>query len=246
MPTPDTSTTAYAVILCRDDGTLAVAPPGKTPECARQAVSLFEGANVFGLATIAIEREPISGMRYRLQPRPDIAALSATQPQQASAPVGVEGLAAELRERADAVVIANATGSEKIQLDEINKLLRCARDTAAALAQQPAAVDDATQPMSQEAAVELARKWAYCHHDKYSYLPQTAQEAQTWMPHEWVIDAIRWHAKPMPNDVARLVEAAKSIRLHHEGDLPVVRGIGELRMALVPFTAAQQGKEGES
>lgn len=66
------------------------------------------------------------------------------------------------------------------------------KDAAAiesALAQQPAAT------MTREAAVETARACAYAKHDDHDYLPRTRAEASAWTPHEWVIDAIRWHGQ---------------------------------------------------
>ena len=62
----DESRTAYAVVLQGDSGP-SLAPLCKTPECALEAVAVFEGAQVLGLATIAVEAEPVSGMQYRLR-----------------------------------------------------------------------------------------------------------------------------------------------------------------------------------
>lgn len=70
----------------------------------------------------------------------------------------------------------------------------------AALAQQPAAA------MSREAVIEVARACAYAKHDDHSYLPQTIAEAREWMPHEWVIEAIRWQ-QPAAVDEAWLSKA---------------------------------------
>lgn len=61
--------TAYAVVLQGANG-VTLAPLCKTPECARDAVSVFEGSRVLGLATIVVEPEPVSGMEYRLRAAP--------------------------------------------------------------------------------------------------------------------------------------------------------------------------------
>jgi uncharacterized protein (DUF1684 family) len=62
-----THATAYAVVLGSAEHGFSLATLCKTPECAREAVSIFEGMPVLGLATIALEPEPIIGMTYRLR-----------------------------------------------------------------------------------------------------------------------------------------------------------------------------------
>ncbi len=42
-----------------------------------------------------------------------------------------------------------------------------------------------------DAAIATARACALAHAGDHGYLPQTAEAAQAWMPHEWVIDAIQ-------------------------------------------------------
>ena len=61
--------TAYAVVLGSAEHGFSLATLCKTPECARETVSIFEGMPVLGLATIALEPEPIIGMTYRLRGR---------------------------------------------------------------------------------------------------------------------------------------------------------------------------------
>lgn len=46
--------------------------------------------------------------------------------------------------------------------------------------------------ITRDVAIYIARLCAYAKHDSHSYLPQTRDDAKTWQPHEWVIDAIRW------------------------------------------------------
>lgn len=46
--------------------------------------------------------------------------------------------------------------------------------------------------MTRDVAIYIARLCAYAKHDSHSYLPQTRDDAKTWQPHEWVVDAIRW------------------------------------------------------
>ena len=82
-----THATAYAVVLGSAEHGFSLATLCKTPECAREAVSIFEGMPVLGLATIALEPEPIIGMAYRLRggavPAPHTAPLTATPSAQA-------------------------------------------------------------------------------------------------------------------------------------------------------------------
>lgn len=44
--------------------------------------------------------------------------------------------------------------------------------------------------LTREEAIELARRRALNSLDTHAYLPVTDADAATWMPHEWVIDAI--------------------------------------------------------
>lgn len=137
---PSAERMAYAVALQGDHG-ITLAPLCKAPACAVQALSPFEGAPVVGLATIAMEREAISGMQYRLKH-------AGVAPQQASAPVGVEDGAmrkalvnlvhAGKRFRNTVVETRGVLG-----MDEHDLAISAAE---AALAQQPAAVGDDADP----------------------------------------------------------------------------------------------------
>ena len=44
--------------------------------------------------------------------------------------------------------------------------------------------------MTRNQAIEIARQRALNAREGHGYLPVTEADAQTWMPHEWVIDAI--------------------------------------------------------
>ena len=44
--------------------------------------------------------------------------------------------------------------------------------------------------MTRNQAIEIARQRALNTRESHGYLPVTEADAQTWMPHEWVIDAI--------------------------------------------------------
>ena len=46
--------------------------------------------------------------------------------------------------------------------------------------------------MTRNQAIEIARQRALNARESHGYLPVTEADAQTWMPHEWVIDAILW------------------------------------------------------
>lgn len=45
--------------------------------------------------------------------------------------------------------------------------------------------------MTREDAIALARVYARTSAERHSYLPTTKEEAETWMPHEWVVEAIQ-------------------------------------------------------
>ena len=57
----------------------------------------------------------------------------------------------------------------------------------------------------------LAREAAFQHGDTHSYTPKSSAEAQTWIPHQWVIEAmraaIRLNATPPPSPDAAVREA---------------------------------------
>lgn len=44
--------------------------------------------------------------------------------------------------------------------------------------------------MTREQATNMARRAARARREDHSYLPQTMRDAETWTPHEWVVDAI--------------------------------------------------------
>lgn len=46
--------------------------------------------------------------------------------------------------------------------------------------------------MERDEAVEIARQRALASGERgdHEYLPRTPEQAKTWMPHEWVIEAI--------------------------------------------------------
>lgn len=46
--------------------------------------------------------------------------------------------------------------------------------------------------MTRNQAIEIARQRALSTREDHGYLPVTEADAQKWMPHEWVIDAILW------------------------------------------------------
>lgn len=56
--------------------------------------------------------------------------------------------------------------------------------------------------MTRNQAIEIARQRALNTRESHGYLPVTEADAQTWMPHEWVIDAILWAT--MQRDLAAL------------------------------------------
>lgn len=57
--------TAHAVIYRASDGSLRIEPPCTTRACAVEAISPFEGSAVFGIATIEVEQQAISGLAFR-------------------------------------------------------------------------------------------------------------------------------------------------------------------------------------
>ncbi len=48
--------------------------------------------------------------------------------------------------------------------------------------------------MTRDQAIQIARREALNSREGHGYLPVTDADAQTWMPHEWVIAAIMWAA----------------------------------------------------
>lgn len=46
--------------------------------------------------------------------------------------------------------------------------------------------------MTRDEAIEIARQRAFAAGERgdHEYLPRTAEQTKTWMPHEWVVEAI--------------------------------------------------------
>jgi hypothetical protein len=67
--------------------------------------------------------------------------------------------------------------------------------------------------MTRDQAIDIARRRALNSRDTHAYLPVTQADAATWMPHEWVIDAILWAAGfpvSLPTGAAQRINDAQS------------------------------------
>lgn len=54
--------------------------------------------------------------------------------------------------------------------------------------------------MTRDQAIELARRKSLNSGEGHAYLPVTNEDAQAWMPHEWVIDAILAASEVAPTE----------------------------------------------
>lgn len=111
--------------------------------------------------------------------------------------------------------------------------------------------------MTRDEAIELARRRALNSLDTYAYLPVTDADAATWMPHEWVIDAIMAAAeravssvRPMADVATRLDAAISWLRDGKDigngvglGDFIALRG---LMRELQDADAARTASTGEA
>ena len=96
--------TAYSVLFRNEDGSLRGTIPGSTPECAIRAANALEGQEVFGFATIRVEAEPISGMRFVLRevgPKAEPVALAQQPTPQVDAQFNTEAFEAALSDYID-------------------------------------------------------------------------------------------------------------------------------------------------
>lgn len=69
--------------------------------------------------------------------------------------------------------------------------------------------------MTRDQAIDIARVKARTCYERHGYLPVTVAEAETWQPHEWVIESILWAAgfkTSLPVDAALRVEQANQHR----------------------------------
>lgn len=71
--------------------------------------------------------------------------------------------------------------------------------------------------MTRNQAIEIARQRALNTRESHGYLPVTEADAQTWMPHEWVIDAILWATMQRDLAAQQAVNPTRS-REEVEGD----------------------------
>lgn len=74
-------------------------------------------------------------------------------------------------------------------------------DLEAALKEAPAL--DA-EPISDEELIEIAQKAAVSSMHRYNYMPALQEDADNWMPHRWVIEAMRASLAPHQAEIERL------------------------------------------